>query len=92
MEMVTAEIPLADDVKDITLKITSDRNSYYFAVDVGNGFVNLGSAMTIGLATEVTEMMTFTGTFIGLFAENGLARFTAFDYTAKWEGAQERRY
>ena len=92
MEMVTSEIPLADDVKDITLKITSDRNSYYFAVDAGNGFVNLGSAMTIGLATEVTEMMTFTGTFIGLFAENGLARFTTFDYTAKWEGAQERRY
>ena len=46
--------------KNITLKITSDRNSYYFAVDAGAGFVDLGSAMTIGLATEVTEIMTFT--------------------------------
>ncbi len=90
MEAVVSEIPLPDCEK-VTLKITSDRSKYYFSVDAGNGFVELGTALTIGLATEVTEMMTFTGTFIGLFAENGLAKFTRFDYNAEWEGKPEMR-
>lgn len=85
MEMVASEIPLPDDVQSVTLRITSDRSTYSFAIDAGNGFVTLGSGLTIGLATEVTEMMTFTGAFIGLFAENGAAKFSAFDYTANWE-------
>ena len=85
MEMVASEIPLPDDVQSVTLRITSDRSTYSFAIDAGNGFVTLGTGMTIGLATEVTEMMTFTGAFIGLFAENGEAKFSAFDYTANWE-------
>ena len=85
MEMVASEIPLPDDVQSVTLRITSDRSTYSFAIDAGNGFVTLGSGYTIGLATEVTEMMTFTGAFIGLFAENGAAKFSAFDYTANWE-------
>ena len=85
MEMVASEIPLPDDVQSVTLRITSDRSTYSFAIDAGNGFVTLGSGYTIGLATEVTEMMTFTGAFIGLFAENGEAKFSAFDYTANWE-------
>lgn len=90
MEAVVSEIPLPECEK-VVLKITSDRSKYYFAVDAGKGFVELGTALTIGLATEVTEMMTFTGTFIGLFAENGKARFTNFDYTAEWEGKPEMR-
>ena len=85
MEMVASEIPLPDDVQSVTLRITSDRSTYSFSIDAGNGFVTLGSGYTIGLATEVTEMMTFTGAFIGLFAENGEAKFSAFDYTANWE-------
>ena len=85
MEMVASEIPLPDDVQSVTLRITSDRSTYSFAIDAGNGFVTLGSGLTIGLATEVTEMMTFTGAFIGLFAENGEAKFSKFDYTANWE-------
>ncbi len=85
MEMVASEIPLPDDVPSVSLRITSDRSSYSLAIDAGNGWITLGSGFTIGLATEVTEMMTFTGAFIGLFAENGAAKFHAFDYTANWE-------
>ena len=83
MEMIACEIPLPDDTQSVILRITSDRNEYTFAVDAGKGLITLGNAMTIGLATEVTEMMTFTGTFIGLFAENGLAKFKTFDYKAE---------
>lgn len=86
MEMVAAEVMLPE-CESVTLKITSDRNSYTFAVSAGGEFVTLGTAMTIGLATEVTEMMTFTGAFIALFAENGKAEFVSFDYTAQWEPA-----
>ncbi len=85
METVASEIPLSEDAQSVTLRITSDRSTYSFAIDAGNGFVTLGSGYTIGLATEVTEMMTFTGAFIGLFAENGAAKFSSFDYTAEWK-------
>lgn len=90
MEMVAAEVMLPE-CETVTLKITSDRSRYTFAVSAGGDFITLGTAMTIGLATEVTEMMTFTGAFIALFAENGKAEFTAFDYTAKWEPAPAPR-
>jgi alpha-N-arabinofuranosidase len=91
MEMIAAELPLPES-ESITLRITSDRSQYTFSVSTGGAFVTLGTALTIGLATEVTELMTFTGAFIGLLAENGSADFSAFDYTARWEDAPVSRH
>ena len=90
MEMAAAEIPLPECGK-VSLRITSDRNEYTFSVDFGGGYVVLGHGLTIGLATEVTETMTFTGTYLALFAENGAARFDRMDYEAEWEPAPKGR-
>lgn len=38
----------------------------------------LGSGHNAGLSTETTMMKTFTGTMLGLFAEQGNACFTRF--------------
>ncbi len=89
MEMVASEIPLPK-ADTFSLRITSNRNEYTFSVDYGEGYVILGHGLTIGLATEVTELMTFTGAYLAMFAENGKARFTSFDYEAEWEPAPKR--
>lgn len=83
MEMVTSEIPL-DDCETVSLKIVSDKTWYTFSVLAGEAWITLGTAYTIGLATEVTENMTFTGTFLAIFAEGGEAVFKSFDYRARW--------
>lgn len=85
MEMVTAQVELPE-CETVTLQIVSDRAhySFYAAADSGEP-VLLGTALTAGLATEVTEQMTFTGTFLALFAEEGDAVAQRFDYTAEWE-------
>lgn len=77
----SADIPAAESVK---LKMTSERKHYYFYYCIDDGkaeeeYILLGSGSTAGLATEGTMMMTFTGTYIGLFAENGDGIFTGFD-------------
>ena len=74
----------------VSLRITSNRTDYTFSVDYGQGYIVLGHGMTIGLATEVTETMTFTGAYLAMFAENGAARFKSFDYEAEWEPAPKR--
>lgn len=38
----------------------------------------LGSGLTAGLSTEGTVPMSFTGTYIGMFAENGSSAFQEF--------------
>ena len=89
MEMVAAEIPLPE-CESVSLRITSNRTDYTFSVDYGQGYIVLGHGMTIGLATEVTETMTFTGAYLAMFAENGAVRFKSFDYEAEWEPAPKR--
>ncbi len=85
MEMVTAELPLPE-CRTVRLKISSDRSTYTFAAAADDGeYACLGTALTAGLATEVTEQMTFTGTFLALFAELGTAAFQSLDYRAEWE-------
>ena len=42
------------------------------------GQVLLGSGLTAGLSTEGTVPMSFTGTYIGMFAENGSSAFQEF--------------
>ena len=84
MVQVTAELELPV-CETVTLRVRTDRSLYTFeAAADGGEFITLGSGMTAGLCTEVTEHNTFTGTFLALFAEDGDARFDRFDYTAEW--------
>ena len=72
----SAEIPAAENVK---LRIVSDKTYYRFSYSLdGETFVELGSGLTVGLCTESTRNLTFTGTSIGMFAENGCAAFENF--------------
>lgn len=78
MFAVTAqkEIPGAEN---ISLRLEADREYYTFSYSLdGEVFYRLGSGLTVGLCTEGTRTMTFTGTYIGLFAENGWADFQEF--------------
>lgn len=63
----------------VFLKIVTDKEYYtfYYSLD-GEEYVRLGQGLTAGLCTEVTETMTFTGTYIGMFVENGEALFKDF--------------
>lgn len=55
----------------IRFKITSDREWYTFFYEKDGNFVELGRGKTSLLATEITDPMTFTGTFLGVFCEQG---------------------
>lgn len=63
----------------VFLKIVTGKEFYkfYYSLD-GDDYVCLGQGLTAGLCTEVTERMTFTGVYIGMFAENGEAVFREF--------------
>lgn len=78
---VTASLDV-DSTEDVSLKITSDREYYSFYYKKDGTYILLGRGLTIGLATETTRTMTFTGTYIGLFAENGTAGFKKFGVKA----------
>lgn len=72
----SVEIPSAENV---TLRITSDKTYYRFSYSLDRKtFTELGSGLTVGLCTESTRYMTFTGTYLGMFAENGNAAFENF--------------
>lgn len=76
-----AEIPAG---KQISLRVESDKGKYYFYYTVnGEKEVFLGSGLTAGLSTEGTVPMSFTGTYLALFAENGDARFKNFSIKYK---------
>ena len=55
----------------IRFKIESDAYWYTFFYENNGSFVELGKGKTTLLATEVTHPMTFTGTFLGVFTEQG---------------------
>ncbi|MCR5179414.1 MAG: glycoside hydrolase family 43 protein [Lachnospiraceae bacterium] len=59
------------------LRITSDTERYhlYYSED-GREFALLDEGVTAAMCTEITRKMTFTGTFLGLFAENAQGCFT----------------
>lgn len=70
------EIPAGENV---ILKIVSDKTYYKFSYSLdGEHFAALGSGLTVGLCTESTRTMTFTGTYISMFAENGVGEFSDF--------------
>lgn len=68
---------------EIELKVDSDNMWYTFSFRLPGGqWAELGRGMTAPLCTEATCMMTFTGTFIGLFSERGKISFDSFGLTA----------
>lgn len=74
IEVITAEVKLRNS-DSFFLKIRSDKEYYYFYYKDQNGEILLDQGTTAAMCTEITRRMTFTGTFIGLFAENADAYF-----------------
>ena len=58
--------------ESVHLEIRTDREWYYFLA----GGEEIGRAAMASFATEGTMYMTFTGTLLGIFAENGDGVFT----------------
>ncbi|HIZ56770.1 MAG TPA: glycoside hydrolase family 43 protein [Firmicutes bacterium] len=81
LDLVTACTPIAYNGK-IELKIQAAKDFYQFSYRLDDGeFIPLDSAMTAGLCTEGLYFNTFTGTYIGMFAENTEAVFDSFHTT-----------
>lgn len=77
---LVAETACIETVHDwVDLKIVADRElySFYYALPESE-FSLLGAGTTAALCTEITRTMTFTGTFVGMFAENLTACFYRF--------------
>ena len=75
MFSVTKRIEV-EAAKEYRLLIRSDRKWYRFIYkDENEKEYELGSGLAIGLATEGTRTMTFTGTYLAMFAENGIGYF-----------------
>ncbi len=55
----------------IRFKLISDTEWYTFYYESNGTFVELGRGKTALLCTEITHTMTFTGTYWGIFTENG---------------------
>lgn len=82
---VTATTELSGE-GGIWLKIQSDREIYRFLYSTdGVKWQLLGTGLVVGLCTESTRTMTFTGTYLGMFAENGDAEFADFSIRVKEE-------
>ena len=74
-----AEIPQGKE-NEVTLYIGADQETYYFSYALQDKTERfLGDGLAVGLCTEGTRTMTFTGTYIGMFAELGTASFQAFE-------------
>jgi len=83
LEAVTGRIYLGEEQNEATLQIQTSESEYIFSVVGNNGAVTVvGSGCTAGLCTEGTRTMTFTGTFIGLFANDIIAEFRSFSLIA----------
>lgn len=80
MYAVTAQAEISLNVGEaVYLKIESDKEFYHFYYSMdGVNYRKLGSGHVAGLCTEQTRTMTFTGTYLAMFAENGDAKFADF--------------
>lgn len=77
LEAVTASAEVVSD--KLWLRITADTDVYGFAYRDSRGeWIGLGQGTAAALCTEITRTKTFTGTFIGLFCEQGDASFSSF--------------
>lgn len=78
VQLETAAEKLEED-SWVYLKMITDKEFYRFYYSLnGRDYTFLGQGLTAGLCTEITETMTFTGVYIGMFAENGDAEFKEF--------------
>ncbi len=81
LEAVTGKVCLVDTPEGVTLQVETSRKEYVFRVLGSEGYVTVGTGCAAGVCTEGTMTMTFTGTFIGLFATETDAQFRAFRLT-----------
>lgn len=85
MYAVTAQTEISLNAGEaVYLKVESDREFYHFYYSTdGAVYQKLGSGHVAGLCTEQTRTMTFTGTYLAMFAENGDAKFADFKVKVK---------
>ncbi|WKV08599.1 glycoside hydrolase family 43 protein [Thermoanaerobacterium sp. CMT5567-10] len=80
IEVITDCVKIEYEGK-LQLRIRSDRKYYYFDYKLSEDeWKTVGKGMTAGLCTEGTYLMTFTGTYIGIYCINGEAYFDWFEY------------
>lgn len=77
IECVTHQIEV-DYQGEIEFEIETGVDDYKFSYRLSDDWIMLGTAKTAGLCTEGTMTMTFTGTYLGVFASNGTAYFKYF--------------
>lgn len=64
---------------NLWFRIVTDREYYTFLFSTdGENYTKLGTGLTVGLCTESTRTMTFTGTYLAMFAERSDAEVTEF--------------
>lgn len=64
----------------IWFRVETDREYYTFLFSTdGEHYTELGTGLTVGLCTESTRTMTFTGTYLAMFAEQADVEVTKFD-------------
>lgn len=73
----TAKVGI-DFAGTIEFQIETGTEDYRFRYRLVDDWIEVGTGKTAGLCTEGTMTMTFTGTFLGLFASNGEAYFQYF--------------
>ncbi len=67
----------------LRLRITSDKKEYSFFYEENGEWIMLGKGLFAALASETIYPVSFTGTFIGIFSENGDASFSSFEVLIK---------
>jgi alpha-N-arabinofuranosidase len=77
IEHIAVKQPI-DFSGEIELQIETGKEDYLFKYRQAGEWITLGRGKTAGLCTEGTMIMTFTGTYLGLFASNGEAYFDYF--------------
>ncbi len=70
IDVIVASAPIEYN-GSVRFKIESDREWYTFFYETDGRYVKLGKGRTTLLSTEVTSPMSFTGTFFGIFSEQG---------------------
>lgn len=78
LEAITHRLPMEPGLP-VDLQIRAGRQEYSFLFRQGDApFTLLGQGATAGLCSEGTREMSFTGTLLGLFAEDTAAAFRRF--------------
>ena len=70
IDIIVARHPISYQ-NSIRFKMVSDEEWYTFYYEKDGNFIELGKGRTTLLCTEITHTMTFTGTYWGIFTENG---------------------